>query len=234
MSFLPDNIKSAFGRDIMRLDIITENLANSQTHGYRATRFSSRSFQETLNQRVVAKEMATDFTQGSYIATERPLDAAIHGDGFFVVRSKDNSEYLTRNGSFELNAQGELVNSAGFNVIGRNGPVTIPLNQNSINNITISENGVIRVDQQEVAKLSILQPDRNTDITRVGPTMFAAKPDTRLKEATGTVQQRTLESSNTSVFEEMAELISLTKGMETSQRILKSEDNSIKKLIQSL
>ena len=233
MSMLPDNMKTVFGRDTMRLDIITENLANSQTHGYKATRFSGASFVETLNNRVVASEMHTDFSSGSYINTGRPLDIAIHGEGFFVVRS-DDGEFLTRNGSFVVNSAGDLVTSAGFEVMGTNGPVRIPLNENSLNDLIVKDNGEMVIGGRSIATLRCVVPEQQTAIERAGTTLFRAAPGSRLADADAVIQQRTLESSNISVFEEMAELMTLTKNVEASQRILRSEDSAVRKLMQAL
>ena len=121
----------ALGRE---LDVIANNMANVSTNGYKArqSRFkeflmpgaSAAAFRQPGGGLSVVAETGTalDPSPGAIERTGNPLDAAIKGDGFFVVQTPAGERY-TRNGAFTLNAQGQLVTSDGHTVMGESGPI---------------------------------------------------------------------------------------------------------------
>ncbi|MCE5228667.1 flagellar basal-body rod protein FlgF [bacterium] len=109
------------------LQVISDNIANVSTTGYKSSRsefadlisqtINGASGSSQLGRGVALDNISTSFAQGSLSSTDNLTDLAINGNGFFVVQ-KDNINYYTRNGAFSINNNGELVNSAGMNVIG--------------------------------------------------------------------------------------------------------------------
>jgi flagellar hook protein FlgE len=142
---------SGLNADSTAIDIIGNDLANLNTTGYKA---SEVSFQDLLAQSLGAGSTSQvglgvgqvtavpQYTQGSIQTTGGPTDAAIEGDGFFVVNNSNNQTLYTRDGSFQLNASGDLVDASGDTVQGwsatdgnvnTNGPIgniTVPLGTN--------------------------------------------------------------------------------------------------------
>jgi flagellar hook protein FlgE len=137
---------SGLSADTTALDVVGNNLANMTTQGFKGDNIL---FEDAMNAASASLQVgggvantvtSTDFTQGTLEATGQPLDAAISGNGFFVVQDPTSgaTEY-TRDGSFSLNAQGQLVTSAGdlvqgwpatngvVNASGATSAVTVPL-----------------------------------------------------------------------------------------------------------
>lgn len=123
-----------------RQSVLTNNLANIKTNGYKEDTLISKSFDEmTLSNNDNYKngipnhqnlgglsfgtkidEVITNFKQGSFISTENNSDFALNGSGFFQVRGHDGNIFYSRDGSFKVNSQGYLVTNGGYNVMGTN------------------------------------------------------------------------------------------------------------------
>src|SRR4030042_1124195 len=132
--------------DLMQeFDIITHNVANVSTTGYKRI---SNAFSKSLEQ-LEAKatnsaenfslSSVIDFSQGNVVETGRPLDFALHGKGFFVLETPNGPLY-SRNGIFYTNQNGQIVNSSGMIVAGQNGPITIS-SDISLSEINVSADG---------------------------------------------------------------------------------------------
>jgi flagellar hook protein FlgE len=109
------------------IDAVGNNLANSNTPGYKATTVQFRdliSIPDQAGLGVAPPVFATSFTQGSVQASAGPLDAAISGDGFFILHSADGSQLYSRAGNFQIDTQGRLVTSTGEAVQGWSGTVS--------------------------------------------------------------------------------------------------------------
>jgi flagellar basal-body rod protein FlgF len=231
---------------VHQLEAISENLANSNMPGYRKLNVDHKIFDLIYRQAMADpinpswKEgeqydpIAIDFTSGALKNTDRPLDFALHGEGFFVLE-KDGKEYYTRNGSFKLDDQGRLVNFGDMTVKGSNGEITMPAKIN-LSEVTVSADGTLKAGARVLGTLQTASFSDLTKLVRVGPTLFAA-PKGMSPEATPpetTVMGRTLEDSNTTVFAEMADMISCMRGFEACQRMIRSQDENQGKLIQQL
>lgn len=165
-----------------RQEVIAQNLANATTTGHRADLVRSDGFvsvlQESLNgvepasvrppfiggwigetgTGVKPDDILIDRQQGSLRETGNPLDVALGGPGFFVVQTPDGEAY-TRDGTFRLNAQGQLVNGQGYPVLGANGPITLPNDQ-----VTISGTGVISQNGQALGQLRVVDFPARFDV----------------------------------------------------------------------
>ena len=132
MSEVTTQISSSIDALMREFDIITHNLANVNTAGYkRRCNAFSRSLEtrqtgeQTYTPGVVDLTSAFDFSQGNIVETGRPLDFALYGKGFFVIETPTGPLY-TRNGVFHLNQNGQVVDPKGRIVAGGAGPITIP------------------------------------------------------------------------------------------------------------
>ena len=123
-------------------EAVAQNLANMSTAGYKRTMSSfNREMLSRLSESpdtmpadgTIQVTSYRDFGQGSLVKTDRPLDLAIQGKGFFVVETPEGPLY-TRNGTFQIQRDGRLVDLNGRNVAGADGPVIIPptVNEQSI------------------------------------------------------------------------------------------------------
>lgn len=235
MSEIAQGLRAVFGQATRRMDWIAENLANTRTPGYRAGLLVSGPFEQVLNSRVAAarQRVATDLTQGAIRATGRPLDVALQGEGFFVVRSGSN-EYLTRNGAFERAADGALTTAAGHHVIGVEGePIHVPATALT-EDIEVGPDGSLRAGGGVFGILRVEAVPDEQHLQRVGTTLFQAPPEARRPPESNHVIGRSLEMSNTVAFQTLADMMVLTRSVEAAERTQRAEIDAQRKMIDAL
>ncbi|HEY8567099.1 MAG TPA: flagellar basal-body rod protein FlgF [Beijerinckiaceae bacterium] len=208
--------QKALGRE---LDVIANNMANVTTNGFKAR--SSR-FQEFLSPSASADAFPRPDRRLSYVIdsgtpldvgagpverTGNPLDVAVRGEGFFAVQTPQGERY-TRDGSFEINAQGQLVTSAGQPVAGENGPITIGPQESGL---AIAPDGTVSTDQGQRGRLRLVRFDNPQVLKNEGANLFsspvaaqAAGPATRLLPGA-------VERSNVKPVVEMSRLIEVNR-----------------------
>lgn len=216
------------------LDVIANNVANVNTAGYRrdslifndylmpvarADGFPNRD--RTLHY-VVDPTTRTDYTTGSIEHTGNALDVALQGDGFFTIQTAQGERY-TRDGGFQLNAQGELVTGSGNLVLSDNGPVTFAPNETQI---SIASDGTISTNIAQHGKLRITSFQDNALLVKEGDNLLAARPGVQ-----GTtpqyvrMQQGSIERSNVQPVIEMARMLEVTR---TYSMVSQMIDNTAK------
>ena len=159
-----------------QMDVIANNVANVNTNGFKADRSLFQEFlangarednfmagRDRRLSHVVDRATFRDYAQGSFEPTNNPLDVAIDGGGFFVVQTPQGERY-TRDGSFQINNQGQLVNSSGFPVLGTSGPIQFQQTDKQINiahdgNVTVLEgNAPHQLGARQAAAGELRQP----------------------------------------------------------------------------
>jgi flagellar basal-body rod protein FlgG len=160
------------------------------------------------------------------------LDCAIRGDGFFVV-SKDGKDYFTRKGDFHKDSDGRLLTADGAEVQGEGGTIQIPQNT-VLNSILVTDDGTVRADARIIGKLKIAEFEDPSKLLRAGDTLFAAPEGVEpIGDVTNSqVSNRTLEHSNTSVSEEMADLIKTMRNYQACQKMIRNYDENTGRMIQ--
>ena len=206
------------------LEVVTNNLANVNTYGYKR---DDLSFSDTLSALGVPEmdstytpdsdpvKFKTDFSQGYTQSTGNPLDLALDGDGFFVIQYDDGIRY-TRSGNFSLNSSGQLVTIDGYPVLGINGPIQIQGSQ-----LEIDSTGQIIVDGALIGKLRLASFQDNSALIKAGHNTFI-KTDANITElaAVADVMQGFLESSNVNAVHEMVRMIEAMRMYEAYQKSL--------------
>jgi flagellar basal-body rod protein FlgF len=204
------------------LDVAANNLANVNTAGYKAQEDFYRTYSTALgeqdldplnlavNDYGVLGGATTNLQPGAIQSTGNPLDLALQGSGFFVVRTAAGDRY-TRNGSFHTNAKGTLVSANNDPVMGivpkkngkpGEGPIALPNG-----NISISPEGAVSVNGTLVGQLKLVDFPRGTPLTLDGNNMYAAPASAAQPAASPQVKEGALESSNVNP---MSEMVSLT------------------------
>src|ERR1700761_8139780 len=237
-----------------QMTVTANNLANVNTDGFKKSRavFNDLLYQNVTQVgastsdttlypsgmalgtgvRVVATERS--YTQGSLDNTGNALDVAIQGRGFFQILKPDGTLAYTRDGSFQLNAQGQLVNATGYQV---QPAITIPTGAQSV---TIAPNGVV----------TVLMPSSTTP-TQVGTIQLAnfinpaglqdtggnlsvesaasGSPTTGTPglSGLGTVIQGSVETSNVDVVEEMVNMIETQRAYEMNSKAVETTDQML-------
>ena len=216
------------------IQVVANNLANLNTTGYkRELQFSevlsaANQVTKQKDQNVRIRQI-TDFAQGDLALTSNPLDVAISGKGFFLVKTGQGVEF-TRNGRFKISDDGYLINQSGAKVQGRNGDINIgEVLEEKHDSITISKNGEIRVGDKLVDAIMVAQPERPQDSVRTNGLNFVAEEE-ELKPADEndfSVEQGYLEDSNINPIIEMETMITMNKDYESSKKMVTAFDLSL-------
>jgi len=208
------------------LDTIANNLANSNTAGYRAEHnvFSAvlattqngagSNLSNAINNFGIVSGASLDLSQGALQKTGNPLDLAIQGTAFFAVQTPNGAMY-TRNGSFQLSSTGQLITSAGDPVMGDKGTITMLPGESSISaDGTISSNGAI------AGKIRLVDFPAGTQLQSEGSSYYSAPAGVEKPATDSKVQQGALENSNVNPILSMVELITAQRSAESMQRAL--------------
>ncbi|MFN3533828.1 MAG: flagellar basal-body rod protein FlgF [Desulfatiglandales bacterium] len=209
-----------------KLDIISNDLANVGTFGYKKSGVSFKlpSNEELQDQKVnysllpYGVQAFTDFSSGSYRHTANPLDISIQGEGFFVVESPQGNLY-TRKGDFSLDSQGRIVTQDGRLVLGEGGPITITGGE-----IHVDEEGNVYSGQDLVDKLKIVTFQELSVLEKAEGAYFRLRDPSLAggeKKPQGIqVMQGFLELSNVDVVVSMVEMLSILRGYEAYKNVM--------------
>lgn len=218
------------------LEIVTNNLANANTTGFRgdATYSSQYHSKDAANETRVYAKLAgtfTDFTQGPILNTQRDLDVAIDGPGFIAVQSLSGKEGYTRAGDLQIDETGALKTSRGELVMGNAGTISIPQAQR----ISIGPDGMVLAqfagqnDMVPIDQIKLINPDVNK--LSKGEDRLFYLPQGTVTDADPSVKiiPGALEGSNVNVIEAMTKIIDLSRSYEIHTNFMKTmSENSIK------
>jgi len=227
----PTQLTTSIDALTRELEIITHNLANASTAGFkrRCNAFSKaldtqQGSPDTYSPGQIDLETSLDFSQGNFTQTGNPLDFAIMGKGFFVVETPEGPLY-TRNGSFQINSNGQLVDSAGRLVSGEAGPITVPPSV-GISQISVSANGTVIGSGANIGKLQIMDFKENENKLIPAGTNCFVMPDTEVRPTpaeTIVVKQGFQEASNVKVVDELVDMIMVSRLYEANMRYLSAQ-----------
>lgn len=224
---------------LKRQEVITNNLANAGTAGYKRDRL----FVEQLDRARAGAApteadwqtpnligVKVDFSAGPMDRTGSPYDLALAGDGFFVISTPDGERY-TRNGHFTLTDEGVLTTADGNAVMGEGGEIRLPAGT-----ATIGPDGTISVDGRPVGKLRIARFADPSVLVRAGSSLFAvgtpgATPEDMVNPD---VRQGVLERSNVNTIEEMVSMITTFRFFESDQRAIQMQDDTLGRVVSEL
>jgi flagellar basal-body rod protein FlgF len=164
----------------------------------------------------------TDFSQVALHETERPLDVALSGSGFFVVQTPAGPRY-TRAGALSVNAQGNLVSAGGFQVLGVGGPISVRSSK-----IAIGPQGDVQDDGQSVDTLRVVDFPKPYALIKESRGLFVPA-DVKVAPEAATDYQvvgGALEESNLNAVRTMVEMIDMLRKYETAQRAIRAEDDA--------
>lgn len=253
--------KTGLSAQDMNLTTISNNLANVSTTGFKRDRAE---FEDLLYQirrqpggqssqdselpsglqlgtgvRIVGTQKI--FTQGSLQTTEQPLDLAVNGRGFFQILMPDGTLSYTRDGSFQLNSDGQIVTSSGFPL---EPAIVLP---DQVRTFTVGEDGTVSVTTAGDPQPQILGNIQTVDFTNyagleaIGNNLFletaasgAPQAGTPGVNGLGTVLQNTLENSNVSVVEELVNMITTQRAYEMNSKVISTADQMLSFITQKL
>jgi flagellar basal-body rod protein FlgF len=212
---------------LRRLEVISNNLANASTSGFKADQIQFESVLAKVNNpsqspdTVFSNErFSTDFSPGPLQRSDNVLDVALEGDGFFVVNTPQGPAY-TRQGNFHRGTGGKLVTSDGYEVQGRGGAISVAGNR-----IDISAAGVVTVDGVASGTLERVDFPKPYQLSKSGGgLMVPADPQATPTASSAEVKQGFLEASNVKVVVEMARMIEASRYFETCAKAVRTYDD---------
>jgi flagellar basal-body rod protein FlgF len=222
-----------------RMEMISNNLANALTPGYKASRptvnvVEDNSSPISKNQLTVTYmnllESYIHFSDAPLVETKNALDVGIEGDGFFVVSTKEGNMY-TRNGKFTLDQDKRLITLDGSPVMGQNGEITIDARQGG--DIKIENDGSIFVDKILVDRLKVADFTDKKDLRNYGESKFVNtnKANAEVTPDKFAVKQGFYEASNVNVMSEMVDMMSTLRAYETYTKVDQFFGDMLEKLI---
>jgi len=223
-----------------QLDLIANNLANIDTGGFKAQKLVFKEQQMPGAQDnsflkpdrpisfVVDDRNIVDYSPGATQETGNPLDVAMSGSGWFAVQTPAGERY-TRNGSFAINSQGQLVNQSNYPVLTDGGPVTFAPNESTV---SIAADGMISTNQGQRGKLRLVDFDPKQPPIKVGETLFNGQNP--VPATLPQVVQGRLEKSNVNGVVEMTNMINVQRSYQAVSAMIKQTDDLRKNSIATL
>jgi len=231
-----------------QMEITTNNIANADTTGYKKDYLLSHSFDSVLVKRIndntttvsgirnvgpmhlgtQVDQKHIDFTEGNIETTLRNTDLALIGDAFFVIGTTEG-ERFTKNGAFYVDNEGYLVDGNANFLLGQNGPIYV-----GGTNFTVSELGVITIDNQVVDTIRVVSFNDNQTLRKQGSSLFFATEAPMAQTNTFRMLQGSLEASNVEIGREMVNMLTLYRTYETNQRMITLIDESVGRAVNDI
>lgn len=259
---------SGGNKQLKKLDFISNNISNAGTNGFKRdmliynersapfhrggggetqfNKITNMSEMDSVVSYVQTIGSQTDFAQGSIIHSENPFDLALEGEGFFVIDTPNGDRY-TRNGSFNMDPLGQLVDSNGNMVVNdtqaknkrgnENEPIFIPTESKQI---TVDQEGLVygEIDNQLVilGQIKIVTFANKDNLIKEGRGLYKnGNPKIKPAEAdTVKILQGYKETSNVNAIHEMTQMIETVRTLEAYQKIIQSIDEADDQSVNSL
>lgn len=224
------------------LDVIANNVANIGTTGFKAR---SLRFEEYLMPKasgdsfprpdkrmsyVQDRETVLDLSGGPVERTGNPLDVVVNGDGMLAVQTPKGERY-TRNGALQINAQGNLVTSDGYPVLGESGPIAFTGTEKFI---AIGADGTVSAEDGARGKIKMVGVKDPRSLTNEGGNVFAASTALQPADKTVRLESGALERSNVKPVIEMSRLIEVNRSYATVSAMLQRNDDMRRSAIEKL
>jgi flagellar basal-body rod protein FlgF len=235
-------IQAAMLNDNNRLTIISQNISNASTAGYKRKISVNRSFSEYMTMYSMNRsneltnnniqvglpylESKTDPSMGAVTYTGNPFDLVAEGNSYFSVITPSGVAY-TKQGSFKKNAEGLLVNQLGYPILGDNGEISLTGMKPKID-----ENGNLIEDGKVINKIKVTTFTPGTELNDIGYGLYVTTGQGNVKQdVQAKVRQGYQEVSNVVLMDEMVKMIDTMRHFETSQHFMRGYDDMLDKAI---
>lgn len=249
--------------EMKRMDILANNLANSDTYGYKKEGATTHSFKDELAIKIKDTsnyglpktigsitygvhlgEGYTDWTEGSFKVTDNATDLAIGGQGFFAIAFMDKngqtSIKYTRDGAFKVNSDGYLVTADGDHVLNATGALNSDASQQ--NWVRVDPNaqfevnalGYITQDDRIVGTVGMVDVDNYDYLKKYGENLYELTEGGNIIASDAEIEQGALETSNVNVVNEMVNMITIQRAYEAGQKVITSIDGTLDKAVNTV
>lgn len=229
-----------------KMDVITNNIANLETAGFKQDKLLSRSFEDMLITRIndpgiVLQErevgplntgthidqVITDFTIGPLEETNLSTDLALVGDGFFVVNTPDGEMY-TRNSAFQLDENMRIVNSDGYALQGDNGDITL-----TSDDFVVDSMGNVINEGNIISTIRVVNFENLDAIRKTGNNLYDSMGEAAI-DSNATIRQGFREASNVDLIEQIVDMIEVSKTFESNQKVIQTLDDTLGKAVNDI
>lgn len=246
-----------------RMDILSNNLANAATNGYKKEGSTATAFKDQLalkikdiSENTYSKKLGnvnlgakigqtyTDWSQGNYKVTDTESDVALDGDGMFAISYTDKqgntSVKYTRDGAFTVNKEGYLVTKDGDYVLNENGAMNSDPSAASYIKLdpnqkyTIDEQGNIFQNNTQVAQLGVADFSDYNYLEEFGENMYNLTDGGTVVKSNAVINQGSLEASNVNVVSEMVDMITVSRAYESNQKAIQTIDTTLDKAVNTV
>lgn len=222
-------------RSQTEMEVHTQNLANGSMTGYKRLETNHQSFSKAMDKASGGGKaplpLFINHKQGVLRVTDRSLDFAIEGNGFFIV-SDGAQEFYTRNGNFRMAPDGTVTTSLGMTVQTSSGDLRIPRGSD-VDQLVIDDKLNLRIGKKVFGQLRVASVENPAQLDQAGTTLFINNGVDEI-DAECSVMNGTLEQSNTAVFEEMVGIMTTLRNYEACQKMLRSVDEADGKMMEKL
>ena len=228
-----------------KLDVLANNLANVDTAGFKQDKLLTRSFQDVLIRRIGdsagknevgpynyglhTDAVATDFIQGPLDQTDRMLDLAIEGEGFFAVNTEDGIRY-TRAGAFRVDENLRIVTADGYPLLGTNGEPFVLTSED----VQIDKEGNVYNEGVYINTIQLTNFTNVEGLRKIGDNLYEALDDAGAVAANARVHQGFLEGSNVDLVKQMTDMIEISRSYETHQRMASIINDTLGKAVNEI
>ena len=240
------NLASGMITQNRNLDVVSNNITNSLTPGYKKDTMTSSTFQEEMISRTgnldksspqtlnniamirTATGVVTDYSQGQLEETGNPLDMALTSDGFFQIQTQNGYVY-TRNGSFIIDDEGDLALQSVGRVMGTNG-AGIYL---GTDDISVDASGNVRLANGNAAgTIAVVNFDDKTQLDKAENGVFTSNAQPTAYN--GTILQKNIELSNVDSVQEMVNMMESQRALQSAAQVLKIYDDLMNKAVNNI
>lgn len=231
-----------------RMDVLSNNLANASTVGYKKEGTTSQAFDDVLTLKikdtsvgssnvqrignmspgVKIGENYTDYSQGSFRITNNTYDLALSGEGFFAIeftnKAGETDTKYTRAGQFTLNSAGYLVTEEGDYVLDTS---SRRIQLDPLKDSSITSDGTIYQDGTARARIQVVDFENYDYLEKYGETYYQPIEGAEIITSEASVNSGYLETSNVQVVSEMVNLISISRAYESNQKIIQTIDDTL-------
>jgi flagellar basal-body rod protein FlgG len=230
-------------------EALSNNIANLNTAGYKKDKIIMKSFDEMIIENIDGTSKSNskrsivgsmefgvgiddskiDFTPGTIEETGRNLDFAIDGDGFFTLEDADGNEKYSRDGRFQIDKEGYIVNSQGYRVLGEIDGIKTPIQINN-SDINLNPDGTF-VNGEDNIKFSITRFADTSTLAKESANCYISKDQSGEMDTESNIRQKALERSNVDMVESITEMISIARSYESNQKVIQSIDETLGKSV---
>lgn len=230
-----------------KMDVISNNIANATTTGFKEDELVSQSFKDMMisrssdssivntsqevgpyNYGIHVDSVLTSFESGALNNTGKSTDLALNGNGFFTLETATGEAY-TRSGNFTIDSAGYLADQSGNRVLGENGAIYL-----GNSDFTVQQDGQVLQGTKVIDKLKIVSFNNPDNLRKQGNNLYTTANGETPIASSAVVKQGCLEASNTDLVKNMTNMMDVYRNYESNQKVIQILDNTLDKTVNDI